>query len=116
MVLRGPVRCAFDDFPYPLTLRGWEEAGGLVIAVGTLQQESGMRSFQYSWTRRPVKAWGRAQVPRGRCLGGRESPEDRLRVGLAFTQAIVEQHGGRLDVVSEPGGGTYAQGRLPLRD
>ncbi len=87
-----------------------------MIAVGTLQQEPGMRFFQYSWARRPVKAWGRAQVARDRCLGGRGSPEDRLRVGLALTQAIVEQHGGRLDLVSEPGGGTYAQVRLPLRD
>ncbi len=43
-------------------------------------------------------------------------PDDRPRVGLALTKAIVEQHGGRLLVESEPGGGAYAQIRLPLRD
>jgi two-component system, OmpR family, sensor kinase len=43
-------------------------------------------------------------------------PDDRPRVGLALTNAIVEQHGGRLLVESEPGGGAYAQIRLPLRD
>jgi signal transduction histidine kinase len=31
-------------------------------------------------------------------------------------EAIVEQHGGYLGVESKPGGGTYAQIRLPLRD
>ena len=40
----------------------------------------------------------------------------RPRVGLALTKAIVEQHGGSLGVESEPGGGTYARIRLPLRD
>lgn len=43
-------------------------------------------------------------------------PDDRPRVGLALTKAIIEQHGGRLRVESEPGGGAYAQIRLPLRD
>jgi signal transduction histidine kinase len=36
--------------------------------------------------------------------------------GLPLTKAIVEQHGGSLGVESKPGGGTYAQIRLPLRD
>lgn len=43
-------------------------------------------------------------------------PDDRPRVGLALTKAIIEQHGGRLRVETEPGGGAYAQTRLPLRD
>ena len=43
-------------------------------------------------------------------------PEDRPRVGLALTDAIVEQHGGDLTVESVPGGGAYARIRLPLRD
>lgn len=42
--------------------------------------------------------------------------EDRPRVGLTLTKAVVEQHGGTLEVDSEPGGGTYALIRLPLRD
>ena len=44
------------------------------------------------------------------------SEEDRPRVGLALTKAIVEQHGGQLRVTSEPGRGTYARIRLPFRD
>jgi signal transduction histidine kinase len=43
-------------------------------------------------------------------------PDDRPRVGLSLTRAIVEQHGGNLEVKSEPGGGAYARVRLPLRD
>ncbi len=42
--------------------------------------------------------------------------DDQPRVGLALTKAVVEQHGGSLEVDSELGGGTYAQIRLPLRD
>ncbi len=42
--------------------------------------------------------------------------DEEPHVGLALTKAVVEQHGGSLGVESEPGGGTYAQLRLPLRD
>lgn len=42
--------------------------------------------------------------------------DDRPRVGLALSKAIVEQHGGELVVESVSGGGTYAGIRLPLRD
>ncbi len=45
-----------------------------------------------------------------------EATTGRPCVGFALTKAIVEQHGGSLEVDSEPGGGTYAQIRLPLRD
>ena len=45
-----------------------------------------------------------------------DGPEDRPRVGLALTKAVIEQHGGRLEVQSAPGEGAYAQIRLPLRD
>lgn len=47
---------------------------------------------------------------------GTEDSNGKPRVGLALTRAIVEQHGGELDVESVPGGGTYARMRLPLRD
>lgn len=47
---------------------------------------------------------------------GSRGQDDGFRVGLALTRAIVEQHGGRLEVESEPGGGTYARIQLPLRD
>lgn len=40
-----------------------------------------------------------------------ESP----RTGLVLTKAIVEQHGGDLEIDSDPGEGTYVQIRLPLR-
>lgn len=43
--------------------------------------------------------------------GADESP----RTGLILTKAIVEQHGGDLEIDSEPGEGTYVQIRLPLR-
>jgi two-component system OmpR family sensor kinase len=45
------------------------------------------------------------------------SPEDgrRPRTGLTLTKAVVEQHGGHFGIESEPGEGTYAQIRLPLR-
>ena len=59
-----------------------------------------------------------AQAPSnliGEAFDPPESAEDP-RVGLALTKAIVEQHGGSLGVESEPGGGTYAQIRLPLHD
>ena len=39
----------------------------------------------------------------------------RPHVGLAMTKAIVEQHGGELEIDSEPGRGTYVQATLPLR-
>ena len=39
----------------------------------------------------------------------------RPRTGLTLTKAVIEQHGGRFGVESEPGEGTYAQIRLPLR-
>jgi two-component system OmpR family sensor kinase len=42
--------------------------------------------------------------------------DDQPRVGLSLSKAVVEQHGGSLEVDSEPRGGTYAQIRLPLRD
>ena len=47
---------------------------------------------------------------------GSPGEDDGLRVGLALTRAIVEQHGGRLEVESEPGEGAYARIELPLRD
>lgn len=48
-------------------------------------------------------------------------PEDpgadgRPRTGLALTGAIIEQHGGDLEVRSRPGEGTHARIRLPLLD
>jgi len=39
----------------------------------------------------------------------------RPQTGLTLTKAVVEQHGGRFGIESEPGEGTYAQIRLPLR-
>ncbi len=41
--------------------------------------------------------------------------DDRPRTGLTLTKAVIEQHGGRFGIESEPGEGTYAQIRLPLR-
>jgi len=37
------------------------------------------------------------------------------RTGLKLTKAIVEQHGGKMKINSEPGKGTYVQMSLPLR-
>ncbi|MGI8996887.1 MAG: ATP-binding protein [Pyrinomonadaceae bacterium] len=37
-------------------------------------------------------------------------------VGLTMTKAVVEQHGGQLEITSEAGQGTYVQIKLPLRD
>lgn len=42
--------------------------------------------------------------------------DERDRVGLTLTKAIVEEHGGLFEVESEPGEGTYARIRLLLRD
>lgn len=42
--------------------------------------------------------------------------DEELRTGLTLTNAIVEQHGGHLEIESTPGEGTYVQIRLPLRD
>lgn len=44
----------------------------------------------------------------------RSSAEGRPRTGLTLTNAIVEQHGGELNIDSDPGEGTYVQIRLPL--
>jgi signal transduction histidine kinase len=33
-----------------------------------------------------------------------------------MVRAVVKQHGGSLEIESEPGEGTYAQIRIPLRD
>jgi len=41
---------------------------------------------------------------------------EESRVGLNLTKAVIEQHGGSLEVDSEPGEGTYVRIRLPLRD
>lgn len=41
--------------------------------------------------------------------------DGRPRTGLTLTKAVIEQHGGRFGIESEPGEGTYAQIRLPLR-
>ena len=41
------------------------------------------------------------------------TPGQRAGVGLTLTQAIVEQHGGKLTIDSEPGQGTYVQIQLP---
>ncbi len=51
----------------------------------------------------------RAFDPSGYDDGGRP------RTGLTLTKAVIEQHGGRFGIESEPGEGTYAQIRLPLR-
>lgn len=40
--------------------------------------------------------------------------EGRPRTGLTLTKAIAEQHGGELNIDSQPGEGTYVQIRLPL--
>jgi two-component system, OmpR family, sensor kinase len=40
----------------------------------------------------------------------------RPSVGLAMTNAIVEQHGGQLKIDSEPSQGTYVRIQLPLRE
>jgi two-component system, OmpR family, sensor kinase len=45
-------------------------------------------------------------------IGGNQRPG----VGLKLTKAIVEQHGGHLDIDSRPGVGTYVQIKLPLRE
>lgn len=42
--------------------------------------------------------------------------DEQLHTGLVLTKAIVEQHGGELDIESIPGQGTYVQIRLPLRE
>jgi hypothetical protein len=42
--------------------------------------------------------------------------DDRPHVGVALTKAIVEQHGGHLEIESEPGQGTYVRLGLPLRE
>ena len=41
--------------------------------------------------------------------------DHRPRTGLTLTKAVIEQHGGRFGIESEPGEGTYAQIRLPLQ-
>ena len=45
-----------------------------------------------------------------------DSKRNRFQVGLKLTRAIIEQHGGRLLVNTNPGEGTYVQMRLPLRE
>jgi signal transduction histidine kinase len=45
-----------------------------------------------------------------------DSVNQRPSVGLRLTKAIVEQHGGRLTIDSEPGLGTHVQIRLPWRE
>lgn len=42
--------------------------------------------------------------------------EESSYSGLAMVRAVVNQHGGNLEIESEPGEGTYAQIRIPLRD
>lgn len=47
--------------------------------------------------------------------GAYDDEGGRPRTGLTLTKAVVEQHGGRFGIESEPGEGAYAQIRLPLR-
>lgn len=41
--------------------------------------------------------------------------DKNTNVGLTLTKAIVEQHGGKLQIDSEPGQGTYVQIQLPFQ-
>ncbi|MBX3744548.1 MAG: HAMP domain-containing histidine kinase [Verrucomicrobiae bacterium] len=41
-------------------------------------------------------------------------PGEGTGLGLAVAQSVVERHGGRIELVSEPGLGTLVAIRLPL--
>jgi len=58
---------------------------------------------------------GSEQPQIDQAIDGRPERDQRLRVGLALTRAIIEQHGGRLTIASEPGQGAFVQVHLPAR-
>lgn len=52
-------------------------------------------------------------------FGGNPDGHDgtrRPRIGLALARSVAERHGGRLEVLSEPGAGTVVRFALPLRE
>ena len=96
------LRNALDALPESgghLGLRSRLSEGGTELLIEVADDGAGAEQFLID----------RAFEPGAHDDGGRP------RTGLTLTKAVVEQHGGRFGIESEPGEGTYAQIRLPLR-
>lgn len=63
----------------------------------------------------PVEELGRVFEPSFRGTLGRQVQASGLGLGLTISRAIVERHGGTIDIESRNGGGTTVTLRLPIR-
>jgi signal transduction histidine kinase len=84
-----------------VTVSGWNEDGGVRIAV----QDQGI-----GMDRKEVK---RIFQKFYRTKKAEESGEAGSGIGLSIVQQIVERHGGRIDVTSQPGAGSRFTVALP---
>jgi signal transduction histidine kinase len=118
---RTPVRTLMDEQAYQLILSNlvsnavkYTPSGSVCV---TLRQEG-------AWVVLEVKDSGigipQAEIPRlctefFRASNARHSRVPGTGLGLAGAKALVERHGGELEVVSEEGQGSCFTVRLPLR-
>lgn len=54
-----------------------------------------------------------AMTPFGQVAGHMDRTHEGTGLGLPLTKALIELHGGRLELTSEPGSGTTARITLP---
>ncbi len=92
LVLHGPSRLTFEpSWPTPEPADGWMEIRFQDTGTG-IQPEDLPKVFEPYFTTKEVG----------------------IGLGLALTKQIVEEHGGQIEIFSDPGQGTDVRLRLPV--